>query len=390
MKQHSILFRFLSLSLAIICLALTLCACGNKEDTVDEKTVVGTIDGKDVYYDEIYYLVKGYEEVVKNSCGDDTGKQNEKYRTLIAENITETYAMLHLCEAMGVTYNEKDWEDQIDEQADAYITNFFEGNEDDFRASREEQGLTERYFRYILGTELIYEELLTLYPEKGLVPSTEAEIRAAIKKNFIHVYHLALFNDEGDDAEKNYAKMETALGMLRSGESSMYDLISKGYTEDFSDPSGKGYYIVKGTMEESYEKAAFDLDVLEISDIVVSQGTNNVNQLVPCYYIIQRFALDEEYIEENFYELQTEYYGSVISKDMEEIRATLTFEPNDFYNSLDLSNLPKVEEGTTAKIVWICVGVGCAVLIAGAVTTVVILKKKHAKKNLPVQKRSKT
>ena len=118
--------------------------------------------------------------------------------------------------------------------------------------------------------------------------------------------------------------------------------------------------------------------------IISTNKRKNVSyqgQLVPCYYVIQRFALDEDYVEENLYALQKEYYGSVIAADMEKIRATLSFAPNDEYNSLDFCNLPAVQEGNTATVVWICVGVGALAVTGGAIA-LILIKRKHKKKNL--------
>ena len=383
MKTKSVFLRVLSLSLSLICLGLSLCSCQASKDSVDATTVVGTVGGKEVYYDEIYYLIHGYKDLVKEACGEDPVKQNEKYRSLIAQNLPQTYAMLALCEKMGLTYDEKELKDEIDKRASAYIAQYFT-DEEDFHVSRNEQGLTDRYFRYLLGTELLYSDLLTIYPQKGLVPSSDAELRAAIKENFIHVYHLVIFNDPEDDPDANLSKIQSAHQKLTSGEASMYDLIKGGYSEDFSDPSGKGYYLVKGTMEPEYEEAAFALDINQISPVVTSRGTNNSDRLVSCYYVIQRFALDEDYVKENFYALQQEYYGSVIASDMEELRKTLVFEPNEFYDSLDMTKLPTVRESSVPTVLWICLGAGVALIAVAAIVTVILLKRKHKKKNLPV------
>ena len=383
MNMKSILLRTLSLCLSLLCLVLPLCSCASEGEELDQKTVMGTVGGREVYYDEIYYMAKGYESLVNQTVGEDAAKRNEAFRSLIAENVTTTYAMLALCEEKGLTFDEKELADEIDERVDAYVAQYFDSKED-FHASRREEGLTERYFRFTLGVELLYGELLSVYPDKGLVPSTDAELRGAIKKNFVHIYHLVLFNDEGDEPQKNLQKITEAHEKLTSGEASMYDLIKAGYSEDFSDPSGKGYYLVKGTMEPEYEAAAFGLDVLGISDVIESQGENNQGRLVPCYYVIQRFAMDEDYLEEHFYDLQKEYYSSVIASDMEKLRATLKFEPNAQYDALDFNDLPTVKEGNTALVVWICVGIG-AVVLTGVIVAVVLIKKKHKKKNLPVR-----
>ncbi len=378
----------------VLILSLFLClpcfvACGHDGTTVNAKAVVGTVDGEKVYYDELYYLVKNYRSSAEASVGTDRDALCMELDRLVKENITANYAILGLCESNGVTYKAKDFKDAVDEELSQIIADRFGGDENAFRSGMEQVGLTDRYLRYTLTLDLMYSRLLTVYPQNGLVVSGDDELRSYIQNNFIRIYQIACFNDEGDDADANYAKMSEALALLQSGQMSMYDLIGSVYNEDMLEVSGDGYYLIRGTMEPAYEEAAFSLQIGEISGIVSSVGENNMGQVVPCYYIMQRFDLDADYIDTHLTQLQNEYYGSVISADLASYEETLSFVPNEFYASLDLTELLPPEEVSYTWVIVLCSVIGGVLVIAAVTVTVILLKKKHGKKNLIASQKNK-
>ncbi len=388
--KSTLFCRLSALILAVGLMIPCFAGCSGKEPTsVYQKTVVGTVDGRDVYYDELYFLVQNYKETAKQTCADRPEELGAELDRLVRENIVSNYAILAVCESAGLEYSERELSDAVDEELEELLREDFCGEEAELAKSMEEHGLTERYLRFTLGLDLLYAELMVRYPEAGLVSSDEAAVRKYIEENFVHVYHLVFFNDPEDERESNRAKAEEALSLLRSGEKSMYDLIKAGMTEDFADPSGNGYYITRGTMDAPYEDAAFALPMGGISDVVEAKGESNTGRLTDAFYIIQRFELDEKYIDTHFTALQDDYYGSVIYTDMNELRAGMSFAPNDCYNSLDLTALLPPAETGNPHTVWLWVGIGGACLLAaGAVVTVLVVKRKHKAKNagvLPTQ-----
>lgn len=374
--KPAVILRALAATLTVLILLPCLFSCGDS-DTVSVKKVVGTVGDVEITYDELYFLAINYGEATKG----------EELDRLIRENVITNAAILMLCERNGLTYREKDFKDEIDEEIAATVEESFNGDRDAYLEAMRAYGLTESYLRYSTGLELLYGQLLDVYPEKGLVPSDEDAVLAYIRENFIHVYHVAIFNDKDDDAVANRSRMEDAYEKLSSGEYSMYDLIRRGYSEDVSDPAGNGYYISKGSTEKAYEDAAFALAIGEHSGIVESMGENNLGEYVSCYYLIQRFELDETYLDTHYYELSSAYYGSVISGDLAEIEAELSFTPNEFYLSLDLDHLlPPREHASFLLPLIISISVG-VVLIGGSTAIVLILKAKHRKKNLSYTKK---
>lgn len=367
MKKSKLIFKLFVAALALIMTLPFLSGCTR------DKTVIGTVNGKDVYYDELYFLVSNYKNSVAKKCGNDTALMQKELDRLVKENIITNYAMLALCEKYGLKY--EDIEDEIDDELDMFIAENFNGEKSEFRDNCEEFGLSERYVRFTLGLELLYEQLPAKYVENNLVYTKESDIIAHIKENFIRVNHLVIFNDDGDSISENKEKIDNAKKLLDNGEK-MNSLIGKGYSEDFGDPDASGYYLTRGTMVEDYENAAFALKVGEYSDVVSTYSENNNGEYVSCFYIIQRLEMSDEYIDEYYTALKDDYYNSVIYSDLEEISATLEFVPNDKYAKLDLTDLPESQNVTVIIIIS-----AVAVLAVAAVVTVVIVKQNLKKKN---------
>lgn len=367
------------LKICCLCLCLVLClpcavACSSKptDETIRAETVVGTVDGKDVLYDELYFLATNYLPSLKEKFGDDQNAIRTELDRLVRQNILTNFAILKLCEDTELDYSEKEAKKDAEEQIKSTVTSSFNDDKDAYRASLAEVGLTERYLVYTTRVDLMYGRLLNHYPEQGLVVDDDDEIRAYIHQNFVRTVHVM---------NPNYEQISVAYNRLKSGEMTMFDAIGSVYNKDFQSVSDNGYYFTYGSMDEAYEKAAFALAPNEISDIVTSVGETDTTSGV-CYYVIQRLPLEEDYITSHFSSLQTQYYSAVIYEDMTEIRNGLSFTSNDFYGELDLANLPVPKESSSHLWVIFASAGGVLLIAAAIVIPTVVLKKKYARKNI--------
>ena len=371
MKKNNILFKLFALTLTVLMTLPFLASC------TQDKTVVGTVNGNDVYYDELYFLVTNYKQSVSEKCGNDKALMQKELDKLVKEKIITNYAMLELCQQHGLKY--EDIEDEISDELDLFILENFNGKKSDFRKNSKAFGLSERYVRYTLGLELLYEKLPSIYVSKKLVHTEEADVVDYVKDNFIRVNHLVIFNDDGDDVDANRAKIEKAKELLDGSDPTITinKLIGQGYSEDFNDPDASGYYITKGTMVEDYENAAFDLEVGQYSDVISTYSENNNGEYVSCFYIIERLPLSDEYIDAYYTSLKNDYYSSVIYTDLQKISSELVFTPNEKYAELDLTDLPKSQNPTVIIIV-----AAASVVIVATLITVIIIKNNLKKKNV--------
>ena len=87
---------------------------------------------------------------------------------------------------------------------------------------------------------------------------------------------------------------------------------------------------MKTEYDEAYEKAAFALDVGEVSDVIETEDG---------FYIIERQPLSESYIVGNLTELFQRYQFIQVETLIADHRATLTVEWTDFGKTLSLLDI---------------------------------------------------
>ena len=370
------LLKILSLCLCLcLCLsALVSCASKPTDSRIKGNTVVGSVDGEDVYYDELYYLATNYLPALEGSSD-----KNAALDRFVRENILINYAILKLCESVGYSYDMDELEEEAKSEIEATLELTFDNDEELFKESLKDDHLTERYLNHSIQVDLLYDRLLIHYPQVGLVEDDADAMRAYIKENFVRV--IQIMNPSLDTITPVYEQ-------LKNGTLSMYKAIGNTtVNQDMGgDITGNGYYFCRGVMEKEYEDAAFALRVGEISEIVTADGERPDGSYGTCYYVLQRLALEDSYISENFTALLNQYYGVEIANDLNEIKATLSFVPNDFYTELDLSDLPEAYDAPSYTGLIVGIVVGALVLIGAATVTVILLKKKHAKKNVGVRR----
>lgn len=384
MKKISIKLIALLLLLTFM-LFLASCKSHPIKTAKGDLVSVGTVGDYEITYEEIYFLAHNYRETLDAEYGkdaatsdeiitvsDDDGAEravklsdyyNEALSNLISENITANYAVLSLAEKAGISLEDEDIQDKIQNELDLYIENDFGGKRRAYKKYLDEHHMTDNYVRFSIGVDVIYSRLTTEYLNSGEIATEEEEIRKIINEEFILTRHVMLMNDKSTD----YQTACYVLDQIRSGESSVYEMIGSKYNKDFGD-TGNGYYFTKGSMDKAYEDAAFALEIGEVSDVVTAMGKDSYGNRVPCYYIIQRFALDQNYVNNNFEVLKSEYINSVVYKKMEAEQQSLEFTPNDVYDSLSLLELDEPRQ-TDTFTVWVLTSTlgGVAIVVGGIV-----------------------
>ena len=96
------------------------------------------------------------------------------------------------------------------------------------------------------------------------------------------------------------------------------------------------------------------------------------------FYIIQRLELEDEYVTENFADVQDKAANAEIAKKLEAKKAELTFEPNEFGASLDLSSLDYPKDGFDTVAFFIVLG--CVAVIGGIAATVFFFEHRRRKR----------
>lgn len=386
-QKKSVFVKILVLALLLVLSLTALTGCKSRAIPAGKLalTPVGQVDGRDILYEELYFLASGYLPALREKYGDDVSAIRTELSDLISKNITANSAILRLCENEGLVYDEKALSEDAQEYVDAMIATDFDGKRKHYREGIAEIGMTDHYLRFTASVDALYGQLPMIYAQAGLVPQSDEEIRTYVGENFVRTWHVAVLVEEGESYEENLAKAEAALLKLENG-SSMYEMIGSTYNEDFSLITTDGYYFPRGAMDKTYEQAAFALEVGQKSAVVEATGiSNNTGERVTAFYIIERLPLESAYIDSHLSALSDQCADALVAQKLDAVSATLSFVPNDFYNSLDLTALEAPKNGVdVALVLWISVG-SLLVLAAITVPTVILIRKRKKKAPLPAK-----
>ena len=369
------LSKIISLILVLIIISTSLLSCTARPLAQSKlaKTAVGTVGTHDVYYEEFYLLANDYYKTAKEKYGDDKKAIEDYVWKSVKENIIFNYAVLDLCASEGIEYDEKELKSEIEQIIEADIESNFGGSRSEYLKSQISVGITDHYYRFFTGVDILYSRLATKYQEDGRVPNTDEKIMDYIKENFIHTFHIAVYVDENENRDEEYAKILRAKKLLDDG-NSIYSVFGESCNENLipSDLQGgvDGHYFPRGVMDTVYEDAAFALkNVGDRSDIIVSHGTSSsTGKYVECFYIIEKLPMNDSEIKANFNTLADMIKDSIIPQELEKYYEKLSFTPNDYALSLDLANLEAPQNGADyTVIIAIVASVSCVILITVAI-----------------------
>lgn len=371
--------RLIAVVMLIVISTSMLSACSSQpiKSGKDALRSVGKVGEYDVTYEEFYFLAQNYSAKLTADHGPN-GWSNEQLRELINENIVSNYAVMTLAKEAGISIDSDNYKEKVQTALDSYIETDFDGKRSNYKKELKKMGATDNYVRFTLGVNLLYSELTSEYLKSGVLSDEEAFIRKTIKDEFVRTWHIMILDENG--SPENYKKAEEALKKIKTG-TSMYEMIGSKYNEDFMETSLDGYYFIRGTMDEAYEDAAYDLRINEVSGIVKSIGQNSDGETVDCYYIIQRLALEDHYINKNFDSLKDRYYTSVVYDMVEDLSDSLKFVPNEYYNTLDLLNLEEPKQIDPVLVISLS-SIGIALT---AIALTVILVVRNSRKKIAIQ-----
>jgi hypothetical protein len=139
-------------------------------------------------------------------------------------------------------------------------------------------------------------------------------------------------------------------------------------------------------MDEKYEDAAFDMKVGE-HRIVESYAENPYGQNVECFYLIEKLSTTtdaaKEEIEKNIVTLSGMMSDAAINQKKEDIKKSLTFEPNDFAKSLDILALEPAENGADYQVILtVVLALLACVIIAVAMVIIRRVRMKSFQKSI--------
>ena len=314
--------RLLSVFLAVslICSAF-LVGCSDYRSITpqdEDLTVVGYVGDREVYLEELRFVTYTYRQLLTERYGEGIfdGEDKEYYLSLLKErvyaNITADYAVLSLCEEVGIGLGESALINAVDKRMAETVDEI--GGMREYKKFLKENNLTDHMLRRSVEISLLKNELMYVYiDDLSLISDSDDEIYEIIKKEFIAVRHVFVPHTDEDANEK----ISTAKAMLDNGNDFSSVLNEFGQDEEMT---SDGIFILRGYMTKAYEEKAFELRVGAHSDIVEDELG---------YYVIERLKMDTARILLQIDHLKEIYQKYTFYSMLDERQLTLSFTPND-------------------------------------------------------------
>ena len=320
---------------------------GDKQDyktLAKQKEVVATCNGFEISYDELYFVTQLYKDSLEFSYGEgiwDNPETAEKYRAeleeLVMENLHENALILTACKDLSIPIDTDGQKKYVDNQMTKMLNEDFGGDRNLMLQSLEDDGISERYMRYLIGVEYLHSSIYYTLSEIGYYTYTENNLNDFIdyvetSENYACTLHVFVENDPGEDVEENRQKAQRIseqindISNVAEREALMRNYIGSANNEDLK-ISQYGYYFTYGEMDEAYEAATFDLLIGEVSEVV---------ETTDGFYVIMRLTPNPDYVLQISTTLLKNYWGVAMGAFIENRAEQCTVTFNDYGKSLDL------------------------------------------------------
>jgi len=261
-----------------------------------------------------------------NYHNDLPDADESEHKSLTEQALREVYSLRALA---------KEYKVSLDSETEEYISGLVKNggyeSEEEYTEALAQWNMTKYVMKLLLENESLRSALYYSLTDEftGIIRSDDKTVEADIAENFVCATQILILNDEGDDVEKNRALAEDIKARLDKGESFLS--LAKKYSEDTSltDPAA-GYYLTKGQFIESFENAAFALEIGETSDIVESSLG---------FHIIKRLSHDPEYINRNFDELREAFLARKFNEFTAARAEAAEVKYTELYEQLTLDSL---------------------------------------------------
>jgi len=234
---------------------------------IDGELVVAEVNDKKITKAEYDSKLEDIKKIMKQYYGEEVfeskdGRKNLKeIKQQLLDELISNEICLQKAKEMGIEVTQE----RLMEELDALKTLY--GGEDQFQKMLEEQNMTEDKLKEELYFQLIIQKLKDKVTENVAVSEDEVkkyyeENKDEFKKpDEIRARHILV--DSREEAEEILKK-------ARSGED--FARLAEKYSQGPSkDRGGDLGYFTRGTMVPEFEKAAFNMEVGEISDVVKTQ-----------------------------------------------------------------------------------------------------------------------
>ncbi|MBR5322654.1 MAG: peptidylprolyl isomerase [Clostridia bacterium] len=293
----------------------------------DDKTnimVLGGYNVKSDFYKYLFLNTKTFFDDGDEGYWQKEGNGVSQITDYVLNSLKETYGMFALADEYEITLTKED-----KEYVSAYIEESKQGmTNEEYIASLEKSFLTEDVYRFVLEVQqleyLVYEHLMS--ESSGIINVDDATLEKALDEEFVRATHILFTYENEEERKAQLEKANQILEKLKNGED--FETLKEEYSADTDLKGNKdGYYFTHGEFKNEFEYTAFDLEVGEISEVI----TTDVG-----YHIVKRLPIEDDYVNEYFEELRTQYKTALYYKKVEEKYEQFTFEYEEDYKSIQL------------------------------------------------------
>lgn len=302
-----------------------------------DNLVMMTANGLEVPFDEFRYIYFALDNSYF-SYGDPSYWEANPSNFDILKEYSKYYLLdnnwgLLLAKEYGIELTDEDIA-QIDEVMENQRNGF--DSPEAYQAALDDTGYTEDLLRRIITQQVTNNRVFTELFEKedALLAPDKEEIKAALANDYRRVYHVLVSNDHFAGAEGYEDATEEELKAaakeyaeeLRQQILDGADVYELAQTADDPSMVGQpdGYFFTYGTMVEPFEKASFELEVGELSDIVETDYG---------YHIILRLEQDE-YIEQNWDTVRADYINEYFNRTVDDFLANAEVEYSEYFDKM--------------------------------------------------------
>ena len=271
--------RSAALAAGLVSLSLLFTGCSSTDlsSTKEELTPVMVIGGYEVPYELYRYVAMNYRNEYESGLDEVAaaelwlGDEGKSRLDALEADTVNTLKNLYVTLSLAASYSLTPDSPLVNETVSTRMDEIYESYENDMDAyldSLEPYYMNDSVYRFLTQDTVLSEELFYAMLNNGDILSDTDALRAKIQSDdFIRVKQILIGTDNGNTAEENRAKAEKIHSELEKGAD--FDTLIQQYGEDlYMFNNDDGYYIIRGNRYESFEEAAFSLQIGQFSDVV--------------------------------------------------------------------------------------------------------------------------
>lgn len=320
------------------------------KSTEQEATVVGSVAGYEVRYEELRYITLACKAELENELGkyeqlDSAAKteyENELKERVLAR-LEENYAVLSLAEEYGIKTDSLKVQREVQSIIEKFVAENCGDSVNTYKSELAARNMTDSLFRLVYKVDYIEELLLEKLIEDGdkiiysaddpdsVVAFTEYVVNSGEYARTIHVFYpkTSQYVDTSNSRERAEAIAKELLAESDANErySLMCSAIGAAPFVPGISMTNDGVYFTYNQMGEAYESATFALEYF---------GTSGVVETADGYFVIMRLEPELDAVRKRVNDLLRQYQYAVLYSLENQQKDKIEFIPNEYFESISL------------------------------------------------------